>query len=88
MASRDNKAPRMSPHYFKREDDGSVRLRIRLDPEEAALIEEGAGTTPLMLYIHRVLKERATYHIKKRAEALERDGSNGLAPVKDEGVEA
>lgn len=58
----------MSPHFFKREADGSVRLRIRFTPEEATLIEEAAGETPLLLYIHRVLGERARYHIRKRAE--------------------
>lgn len=58
----------MNPHFFKREADGSVRLRIRFTPEEAALIEEAAGETPLLLYIHRVLGDRARYHIKKRAQ--------------------
>jgi hypothetical protein len=57
-----------SPHFFEREADGSVRLRIRFTPEEASLIEEAAGSTPLMLYIHRVLNDRARYHVKKRAE--------------------
>lgn len=42
-----------SPHFFRREADGSVRLRIRFTPDEAALIEEAAGQTPLMLDIHR-----------------------------------
>lgn len=60
---------RMSPHFFKREADGSVRLRIRFTPEEAAAIEEAAGETPLLLYIHRVLAERAKFHIRKREEA-------------------
>lgn len=43
-------------------------MRIRFTPAEASLIEEAAGETPLILYIHRVLGERARYHIKKRAE--------------------
>jgi len=60
--------PRLSPHFFKREADGSVRLRIRFTPEEAALIEEAAGETPLLLYIHRVLNDRARYHIQKADE--------------------
>lgn len=58
----------MSPHFFKRENDGSVRLRVRFTPEEASLIEEAAGETPLLLYIHRVLNDRARYHIRKRAQ--------------------
>lgn len=61
--------PPLDPHVFRRERDGSVRLRIRFSPEEAALIEEAAGETPLLLYIHRVLGERARYHIKKSKES-------------------
>jgi hypothetical protein len=58
----------LSPHFFRREADGSVRVRIRFTAEEAAVIEEGAGDTPLLLYIHRVLNDRARYHIRKRRE--------------------
>lgn len=65
----EEEVPRLSPHFFKREADGSVRLRIRFTAEEAALIEEAAGDTPLLLYIHRVLGERARYHISKAEEA-------------------
>lgn len=54
--------------FFKRESDGSVRLRIRFSPEEASLIEEAAGDTPLLVYIHRVLEDRSRYHIKKARE--------------------
>lgn len=64
----DRGTPGMSPHFFKREADGSVRLRVRFTPEEASLIEEAAGETPLLLYIHRVLGDRARYHIRKRAQ--------------------
>lgn len=56
---------RFNPHFFKREPDGSVRLRMRFTAEEASLIEEAAGETPLLLYIHRVLAERARYHIRE-----------------------
>lgn len=63
---------RLSPHFFKREPDGSVRLRMRFSAEEAALIEEAAGDTPLLLYIHRVLGERARYHIQKADEVRTR----------------
>lgn len=61
---------RLSPHFFKREGDGSVRLRMRLSAEEAALIEEAAGETPLMVYIHHVLNERARFHIRKSNERV------------------
>jgi len=53
---------KLSPHFFKRDHDGSVRVRIRLSPEEASLIEEAAGDTPLIPYMHRVLMSRAKIH--------------------------
>lgn len=58
-----------SSHYLIRSDDGSVRLRIRFTPEEATLIEEGAGGTPVMLYIHRVITAAAKRHVRMRQEA-------------------
>lgn len=63
-----NKKPLHSPHFFAREPDGSVRLRIRFTAEEASLIEEAAGSTPLMLYIHRVLAKQARFHIQAARE--------------------
>lgn len=57
-----------SPHFFAREPDGSVRLRIRFSSEEASIIEEAAGSTPLMLYIHRVLAQQSRYHIQRARE--------------------
>jgi hypothetical protein len=63
-----NKKPAHSPHFFVREPDGSVRLRIRFTAEEASVIEEAAGATPLMLYIHRVLAQQARFHIERARE--------------------
>jgi hypothetical protein len=51
--------PKPSAHFFTREADGSVRLRIRFTPEEASKMEEAAGTTPLLHWIHRSLDEQA-----------------------------
>lgn len=51
--------PKPSQHFFRRENDGTVRLRLRLSPEEAARIEEAAGKTPLMTWIYRQLNEAA-----------------------------
>lgn len=65
------KKPRLSPHFFRRERDRSVRLRLRLSEEEADLIEEAAGDTPLLLYIHRVLNDRARFHAQKSREAMD-----------------
>jgi hypothetical protein len=63
---------KLNPHFFKRERDGSVRLRIRFSAEEAALIEEAAADTPVLLYIHRVLGERARHHIAEARTRRER----------------
>lgn len=58
--------PDTDAHFFRRDKRGSVKLRMNLSPEEATLIEEAADGTPLMVYIHRVLIDRAKYHIKRR----------------------
>lgn len=60
--------PEKSPHFFDREPDGSVRLRLRFTEEEANLIEEAAGRSPLIPYILRAVKEAA----KRDAERARR----------------
>lgn len=55
-----------SKHFFAREPDGTVRLRIRFDGEEASLYEEAAGDTPLMLWIHRTLGEAARRQVAEQ----------------------
>lgn len=63
----------LNPHFFRREQDGSVRIRLRLKPEEASLIEEAAGDTPLVPYMQRVLMDRARIHAERaRKERRER----------------
>lgn len=62
------KKPVHNPHFFTREADGSVRLRLTLTAEEASLIEEAAGPTPLLLWMHRVWGQQARYHIKRARE--------------------
>lgn len=59
-----------NPHFFQRERDRSVRLRLRFTEEEADLIEEAAGDTPLVAYIHRVLRDRAKYHITQSRRGM------------------
>lgn len=56
--------PKHNPHFFGREADGSVRLRLRFEPEEAALYEEAAGDTPLMTWLHRTLTEAAKRQVR------------------------
>lgn len=63
--------PKFNPHFFRREKDRSVKLRLNLSAEEADLIEEAAGDTPLLLYIHRVLNDRARFHARKSREAMQ-----------------
>lgn len=55
---------RQSPHFFAREGDGTVRLRIRFTGEEASLFEEAAGTTPIINWIHETLTEVARQQVQ------------------------
>jgi len=55
----------LNPHFFRRDRNGTVRIRLRFGPEEASLIEEAAGDTPLITYIHRIIIERAKVHAEK-----------------------
>lgn len=64
----------VSPHFFKRDEDGSVRLRIRFTKEEADIIEEAAADTPLVHYIQKVLMDRARAH----AEAARKERQQRL----------
>lgn len=68
MATPSKKKPVHSAHFFAREPDGSVRLRIRFTSEEASMIEEAAGSTPLMIYLHRVVAGQARFHIQRARE--------------------
>lgn len=57
--------PEFSKHWFHREPDGKVKLRVNLSPDLASLIEEGAGKTPLMLYVHGALRKQATHDVRE-----------------------
>lgn len=53
------------PHFFRRDKNGMVKLKLNLSPEEATLIEEAANGTPLMVYVHRILIDRARFHTRR-----------------------
>lgn len=53
-------ADKKSPHFFDREPDGSVRLRLRFTEDEASLIEEAAGKTPLIPWLHGAINDAAS----------------------------
>lgn len=57
-------AEKPSAHFFTREADGSVRIRIRFTPEEASLYEEAAGATPILHWVHESLMEKATAQVE------------------------
>ncbi len=63
------KMAKQSPHFFAREADGSVRLRIRFQSEEASMIEEAAGSTPVMVWLHQTIKDAARLEVEKQREA-------------------
>lgn len=62
-------AKQHSKHFFHRESDNSVRLRIRFAPEEASLYEEAAGSTPVVEWLHRTLSEAARTQVAKARES-------------------
>ena len=67
MTNSPQKPPRKhNPSFFNREPDGSVRLRLRLDGEEAALYEEAAGDTPVLVWLHRTLAAAARRQVKQQ----------------------
>lgn len=61
-----------SANQFRRDPNGTVRIRMRFGPEEADLIEEAAGDTPLVTYMKRVLLERAKVHAEKAGKERQR----------------
>lgn len=67
-----NKLSRMTPsnrsrsaHFFQRENDRTVRLRIRFSDEEATLIEEAAGSTRLVDWITSTVIARAHNEVER-----------------------
>lgn len=55
---------KQSPAFFRRDEDGSVRIRLRFEPDLASLIEEAAGRTPLMVWVYRTLERCARADIE------------------------
>lgn len=55
-----------NPNFFAREADGTVRLRIKFDTDEASLFEEAAGDTPVMIWLHRTLAAAAKRQVKQQ----------------------
>jgi hypothetical protein len=59
-----NNRLRPSAHFFTREPDGGVRLRLRFNNEVASLIEEAAGREPLMNWIYKTLETTAREQVR------------------------
>lgn len=59
---------RQSPSFFSREPDGTVRIRLRFDQEEASLYEEAAGTMPVVDWLHHTLVTAARAQVAKARE--------------------
>lgn len=57
---------RRNLHFFHRESDGTVRLRIRFEGEVASMFEEAAGQTPIMTWIFETLTEAAEKQVAER----------------------
>lgn len=61
--------PGFNPHFFRRDKDGAARVRIRFAPDEVALIEDAAGETPLLLFLHRIIGHECREQLVKREQA-------------------
>lgn len=61
--------PNPNPNFFTRAEDGTVRLRIRFESDEASLFEEAAGDTPVMLWLHRTLSSAAKRQVKQQRKS-------------------
>lgn len=84
-------ADRKSPHFFTRESDGTVRLRIRFTGEEASLFEEAAGTTPVIAWIHETLGQAARRQVQNARDQRPPVGPPNTPedrPAHDEGENA
>lgn len=67
------KPPRkLNPNFFRREDDGSVRVRLKFDNETASLFEEAAGRTPVMVWLRRTLETTAKRQVKEQQRLRQR----------------
>ena len=61
------KPPRKhSPYFFAREEDGSVRIRMRFNGDEASLFEEAAGNVPVVTWLHQALNRVAEQEVAAR----------------------
>ncbi len=63
-----NRVP-ANKRFLKREADGTVRLRMRFQPEEAASFEEAAGDRPVIEWMYEALRRQATADIEARRAA-------------------
>lgn len=64
-----NPQRKLNPRFFEREPGGSVRLRIRLTADDASLVEEAAGSTPLVRWIHNAITQAAHRDVTAAREA-------------------
>lgn len=65
-------AQQLSKHFFKREGDGTVRLRLRFSAEEASLFEEAAGENELIRWVHKTLVNDARRQVTRARATLPR----------------
>lgn len=59
-------ARRRNPkHFFRREPDGSVRVRMKWKDEEATMIEEAAGETPVLEWLYETINAAAERDVRE-----------------------
>lgn len=73
-----------NPNFLARDDDGSCRLRMRFEGDEAALMEEASGDMPVLDWMHKTLQEGARRDIEARRQLAEEDWTELPPPDEDD----
>lgn len=60
-----NNPRRSDPNFLVRDTDGSVRLRMRFKGPLASMMEEAAGTTPVVDWIEATLEKAAREQLRE-----------------------
>lgn len=55
----------MNKRFLNRQADGTARVRLKFVPKEASLIEEAAGTVPVLTWLHQTINNAAAEQVKQ-----------------------
>lgn len=55
--------------FFERDREGRAVVRMKFTPEEASLIEQAAGTTPVIAWLYQAVNRQAEEDLYELREA-------------------